>query len=174
MYYLFFIIFENRDVIKAVININSSPINNHKRLTTDIDVASTSAPDLEEDALRSEYSTISSSTSHLLESSRITRFDKNGKSKTIISTNNQGGFLRTLNADGKETVYLGTMHEGYGALGTFNADGKHTAYLGDGNLQTYNKHGVKVGYFGAGKSGDGIILLNDRYGDDGWDESGKQ
>ena len=46
---------------------------------------------------------------------------------------------------------------------------------GSGVLQTFNKHGVKVGLFGSHKDGgDGMALLYDRYGDTGWGESGKK
>ena len=115
-----------------------------------------------------------------------------------VKDNGAGGFIRTYNPDGKKTVYLGTGEGGIGFLKTFNADGietayigtgeggdggmlttssangKKTAYLGDSNLQIYNNHGVKVGYFGENTYGDGIAALFDRYGDTGWSASGKQ
>ena len=90
-----------------------------------------------------------------------------------------GGFIQTLNADGKQTSYLGTGGKGSGKLQTFNADGKQTSYLGtavegSGKLQTYNKHGVMVGYFGTDANEDGVIGLYNRYGDTGWSAFGKK
>ena len=41
-------------------------------------------------------------------------------------------------------------------------------------LETNNKHGVQVGYFGANKDNDGMALLFDHYNDLGWSASGKQ
>ena len=92
----------------------------------------------------------------------------------ISNTDNGGGAISTCNADGKETVYLGD-----GNLHTYNADGKETAYLGTGTegfgfLKTSNNHGVMTGYFGTNNTNDGVVVLFDRYGDEGWGEDGKQ
>ena len=89
------------------------------------------------------------------------------------------GKVLTFNADGKETVYLGTGQDGSGVLTTSDADGKRTAYLGtgeggSGKLQTYNKHEVITGYFGSNKDNDGMAFLKDRYGDIGWSARGKK
>jgi len=97
---------------------------------------------------------------------------------TVLDDGN-GGFITTYNADGKETVFLGTGEDGNGFLTTSNADGKKTAYLGTseggfGFLSTYNKHEVMTGYFGTSTDEDGIIGLHDRYGDEGWSASGKK
>ncbi len=40
-------------------------------------------------------------------------------------------------------------------------------------LKTNNKFGERVGYFGSGKSQDGLATLYDRYGDLGWSEDGR-
>ena len=67
---------------------------------------------------------------------------------------NGDGFLTTFNSDGKKTTFLGTAKEGgFGFLTTFN-EGKETTFLGtseggSGILETFNKHGVMVGYFGS-------------------------
>ena len=74
----------------------------------------------------------------------------------MIVCEDDGGTITTYNADGKETVYLGTGGEG------------------GGHLRTYNKHEVTTGYFGTNTDNDGIAILNDRYGDEGWGASGKQ
>ena len=97
---------------------------------------------------------------------------------TVLDDGN-GGFITTYNADGKETVYLGNGEGGGGHLTTYNADGKETAYLGTGTegfgfLKTSNNHGVMTGYFGTNNTNDGVVVLFDRYGDEGWGEDGKQ
>ena len=74
---------------------------------------------------------------------------------TVLDDGN-GGFIKTSNADGKQTVYLGT------------------ATLGFGFIKTFNKHEVLTGYFGTNIDNDGMIALYDRYGDGGWAASGKQ
>ena len=47
-------------------------------------------------------------------------------------------------------------------------------YLGYGYLRTYNIYGETTGYFGTNEDNDGLGILNDRYGETGWAESGKQ
>ena len=103
-----------------------------------------------------------------------------GKMTAYLGTAPDGsGKLHTYNADGKETSYLGTGEDGIGFLTTQNADGKMTAYLGTGEdgigfLRTSNKHEVMTGYFGTNTDNDGVAMLYDRYGDTGWGESGKK
>ena len=108
-------------------------------------------------------------------SGKVLTFNADGK-ETVYLGNGEGGvgILKTFNADGKETVYLGD-----GNLHTYNADGKETAYLGTGTegfgfLKTSNNHGVMTGYFGTDNTNDGVVVLFDRYGDEGWGEDGKQ
>ena len=48
-----------------------------------------------------------------------------------VMDDGSGGFLRTHNADGKETSYLGTGEGGTGILVTYNADGEETILLRD-------------------------------------------
>ena len=74
-----------------------------------------------------------------------------------VKGDNNGGFIKTYNADGEKTIYLGTNIEGSG-----------------GHLETFNKHEVQTGYFGTIKNNDGVAALFDRYGDEGWSASGKQ
>ncbi len=96
-----------------------------------------------------------------------------------VTDDGSGGVIRTFNADGKQTVYLGTAEGGVGKLTTSNADGIQTSYLGTaeggfGFLSTYNKHGVMTGYFGTNTDNDGMAVLSDRYGDIGWAVDGKK
>ena len=87
--------------------------------------------------------------------------------------------IKALNDDGDMVGFFGSLN-GDGFLTTNNADGKETAYLGTsgeggfGFLSTYNKHEVKTGYFGTNTDNDGVVVLFDRYGDEGWGEDGKQ
>ena len=93
-----------------------------------------------------------------------------------------GGFIKTYNAEGKKTAYLGTAVGGGGFLETSNAEGKQTAFLGTvedenfGALLIHNMDGELIAGFGAspdnGKDGEAVLL--DRYGDVGWSASGKQ
>ena len=74
-----------------------------------------------------------------------------------VKDDGNGGFIKTLNADGKETAYLGTA-EGGGALLIHNMDGE------------------LIAGFGASPDNgkDGAAILFDRYGDIGWTASGKK
>ena len=81
--------------------------------------------------------------------------NSDGKQTSYLGTAENGdGFLTTFNSDGKKTTFLGTAKEGgFGFLTTFN-DGKETTFLGtseggSGILETFNKYGVMVGYFGS-------------------------
>ena len=81
--------------------------------------------------------------------------NSDGKQTSYLGTAENGdGFLTTFNSDGKKTTFLGTAKEGgFGFLTTFN-EGKETTFLGtseggSGILETFNKHGVMVGYFGS-------------------------
>jgi hypothetical protein len=89
----------------------------------------------------------------------LSLLDNNGNESVFLATatpETGGGFMRTQNLNGKETVYLGTDA------------------TGAGHLRTFNKHEVETGYFGTNKYQDGMALLFDRYGDAGWGEEGKK
>jgi hypothetical protein len=60
-----------------------------------------------------------------------------------------------------------------------NNAGKEVAYLGLAKnegafLRVYNKYGKETGYFGTSKYHDGVAVLSDRYGEVGWNASGKK
>ena len=98
-----------------------------------------------------------------------------GKETHAMLTDDEGrGGFYTYNSGGQKTSFLGTGVTDGGILHTFSSDNKMTSFLGGGNLQIFNKHGVRVGYFGSNKSEDGVIVLSDRYGDKGWAGSGKK
>lgn len=67
-----------------------------------------------------------------------------------------GGYISTYNQDGKRTIYIGTGENRNGYISTFNKMEEPTTYLG------------------TNKELDGVVVLNDRYGDLGWSQSGKQ
>ena len=73
---------------------------------------------------------------------------------TVLS-DGSGGYIKTYNAEGKQTSYLGT-----GGTGGF--------------LETYNIYSNKTAYLGTGTKGYGIIKLSDQNGDLGWGRSGKK
>lgn len=107
------------------------------------------------------------------------RNSKGGLTSHIGVSGNYGGYIGTYNSDGKQTSTLGTGESGGGHLSTFNSDGKQTSFLGTdgdggGHLETFNKHEILVGYFGSSMNKDGLIYLNDRYGDVGWAKDGKK
>ena len=98
-----------------------------------------------------------------------------------VMDDGSGGFLRTHNADGKMTAYLGTAPDGSGKLHTYNADGKETSYLGTGEdgsgiLTIQNMEGELIAGFGSSPDNgkDGAAILFDRYGDVGWSADGKK
>ena len=95
---------------------------------------------------------------------------------TVLS-DGSGGYIKTYNAEGKQTSYLGTGGTG-GFLETFDATGQSTSYLGAGGtggfLETYNIYSNKTAYLGTGTKGYGIIKLSDQNGDLGWGRSGKK
>ena len=45
---------------------------------------------------------------------------------------------------------------------------------GDGDITIYNRHDKEVIVMQGDKDADGLIILNDRYGDAGWYKTGKQ
>jgi len=108
-----------------------------------------------------------------------------------ILDNGEGGFIRTLNKDGKITSYLGTDKGGNGQLGlhndhgnkmvlmqtmsesgsllTFNSDGKQTTYLGTvddgkGILETRNSNGIKTTIIGTLKGENGYLGIHNKFG----------
>ena len=95
---------------------------------------------------------------------------------TVLS-DGSGGYIKTYNAEGKQTSYLGTGGTG-GFLETFDATGQSTSYLGTGGtggfLETYNIYSNKTAYLGTGTKGYGIIKLSGQNGNLGWGRSGKK
>jgi hypothetical protein len=117
----------------------------------------------------------------------LSTYTTDGKKTAFLGTDDGSGLLsvsingiiETLNADGKLAAYFGTAEGGGGVFNTFNAKGIQTAFIGTsktggGFLRTLNKNEVQTGYFGTNNQNDGIAVLFDRYGNDGWGASGKK
>jgi hypothetical protein len=124
----------------------------------------------------------------------------NGDEKTavLIQSQEEGGQILTLNPKEQTSAMIATTEQYGGVVSLYNSDevvmsilvpGSHkttnengilTSSLGTnegsagGVLETFNEHGERIGYFGNGKSQDGIVGLFDRYGDAGWSASGKK
>lgn len=100
----------------------------------------------------------------------------NNKGESIVSLNMEkesgGGIIWISNKKGKKRIVLGASDK-YGNLSLFSKNETSSISLQDGVVRVYNKSGEEVGYFGNGKGNDGLIFLNDRYGEVGWSESGK-
>ena len=122
----------------------------------------------------------------------ITIINDDGKESVIISSVKGHGAIGTYNADGKETLYVGTNKYGHGLLQTYNADGKMngifgsnedgngnlqtnnfdgnvttslgTSDTGDGNLQTFGTDGKITAYLGTNRNGDGLLEILNKYG----------
>lgn len=111
-----------------------------------------------------------------------------------VSLNN-GGYIETFNDLGNKTTYMGENRDGNGIYSTYNNNQKQTATIGgiDGGfgglsifdqngreslslkrtLTSFNKDGKIVGKYGTNNSGDGYVMLYDRFGNRGWYKSGK-
>ena len=85
--------------------------------------------------------------------------------------------IEVVNNDGKTVVFL-IADENGGRLDISNNDSKPVAVLNadenGGVLNIYNKHEKQVVSLQSNKNLDGGIYLFDRYGEFGWDKSGKQ
>ena len=102
--------------------------------------------------------------------------NSNGVETAWIGSSTEGvGFLETYNASGKKTVYLGSGENGIGFMRTFNKEGTMTTYLGTGIggfgfLQTFNSYEQGTSYIGTSKYNQGMVLINDKYGEPFWGE----
>ena len=123
----------------------------------------------------------------------LTIFNGDGKQAVYLGAAKTGiGSLIISNADEELAVAIGSDEDGVGNLGiadgdgnmrsslsgrgvlrTYNAYGRKTAFLSN-HLVTFNKNEVQTGYFGTNVNEDGMAVLFDRYGDEGWAETGKK
>jgi hypothetical protein len=106
----------------------------------------------------------------------------------LISDNAQGDMIKIDNkgiigfsgeidpakGDLNRAFSLAFTQTGSGGLVIAQSNGNPTLFIGEGYVQTFNDNGEKTGYFGTNKENDGHIVLFDRYGDEGWGETGKK
>ena len=77
-------------------------------------------------------------------------------------------------------VYLGLLDDEIsGAISINNLKGERTIVLtsditGGGGIELFNGKGNRAAYLGSNTDEDGLIKLYDRYGDDGWAQTGKK
>ena len=97
-----------------------------------------------------------------------------GENKTaIIGENSYGdGMFSTYNSNAKQTSLLSSIEGGYGKFTIFDNQGRESLHLLQ-SLTTFNQEGKITGKYGTNKSGDGSVMLYDRFGNRGWYKSGK-
>lgn len=61
-----------------------------------------------------------------------------------------------------------------GILVVYHTNGENSLYLGRGHLRTFNAQGTQTAHLGTNIDKDGMIIINNRYGEAGWAKSGKQ
>ena len=96
-----------------------------------------------------------------------------------VKDDGSGGYIRTYNSDGKETMYAGTGEGGIGMIRTFNSEGTETMYAGtvaddSGMITINNKFGNMSVGLSQNDNEDGLINLFDKYGEYGWGMTGKK
>lgn len=99
------------------------------------------------------------------------------KTAYIGNGNNDEGLLRVFNAEGVQSMLMGTLSTGGGII-TSNSKGLITSFLGTsgsngGHLITYNSYGKKTSFMGTNKHNDGMVILRDKGGNIGWGKDGR-
>ena len=90
------------------------------------------------------------------------------------------GIGLTNKKNNKQTIEIYSGDEGSGSLRVYDSKGEEAAYIGGnsdgsaGYISIHNSKGEEVVQMGQSDNADGLILLNDRYGDNGWLKSGKR
>lgn len=90
-------------------------------------------------------------------------------SLTVIDSSN-GGFIKTIGKDGKNTVMIGNHPSGSGSVITYNQDGTPSVRLGsdeksNGYMNVRRRSGKNALYMGADKVGNNIIVNSNSNGD---------
>ena len=100
-------------------------------------------------------------------------YNENENKTTIIGENIYGdGMFSTYNSSAKQTLLLGSVEGGYGKLTIFDNNGRESLHLLR-SMTSFNQDGKITGKYGTNKSGDGSVMLYDRFGNRGWYKSGK-
>ena len=110
---------------------------------------------------------------YLKNGGNLNTFNENGIKTSSLGENRSGeGTLSTFNNNSKLTSLLGG-NDGYGKLSLFDDQGRESLHLIQ-SLTTFNKDGRITGKYGTNNSGNGSVLLYDKFGNRGWFKSGKK
>ena len=100
-------------------------------------------------------------------------YNENENKTAIIGENSYGdGMFSTYNNSAKQTSLIGSVEGGYGKLTIFDNQGRESLHLLR-SLTSFNQEGKITGKYGTNNSGDGSVMLYDRFGNRGWYKSGK-
>ena len=92
------------------------------------------------------------------------------------ASSENGGFLETYNSKGDRTTFLGTGASNIGFMRTYNQNGTNTTYVGTsgkgefGFVETFNVNGQSSAYIGTSIYNQGLVMINDKYGEPYWGE----
>ena len=89
-------------------------------------------------------------------------------SLTVIDSLN-GGYIKTMSKDGKNTVMIGKHPSGSGSIITYNQDGAPSVRIGsddksDGYMNVRRKSGKNALYVGVGEDGNNVIVSSNSKG----------
>lgn len=89
-------------------------------------------------------------------------------SLTVIDSSN-GGYIRTMSKDGKNTVMIGGHPSGSGSVITYNQAGAPSVRIGsddksDGYMNVKRKSGKNALYVGVGEDGNNVIVSSNSKG----------
>ena len=90
-------------------------------------------------------------------------------SLTVIDSAN-GGYIKTISKDGKNTVMIGNHPSGSGSVITYNKEGAPSVRLGsddksNGYMNVRRKSGKNALYLGAGEDGNNVIMGSNSTGE---------
>lgn len=107
----------------------------------------------------------------------LVKIDKSTKGGEVIIYNEDEGLvgffgtntngdcqMRTLNYEGKTTVFIGARSDGMGFIDVNNQLGKRLASIENGFMTTYNDQSQKTGYLGTSSGGAGLIEIYNKTG----------
>jgi len=89
-------------------------------------------------------------------------------SLTVIDSSN-GGYIRTISKDGKNTVMIGNHPSGSGSVITYNREGAPSVRIGsdgksDGYMNVKRKSGKNALFVGVGDDGNNVIVTSNSKG----------
>ena len=142
--------------------------------STDPELRSLAIIQSKDDDLRNEFNT-------LLEKLIVVRNElkeemnkDNGPEDLIVNSltvvdSSEGGFIKTVSKDGKNTVMIGNHPSGSGSVITYNEDGAPSVRIGSssdskGYLNIRNRTGKNAVFIGEKESGNSLIISNNSNG----------